>query len=53
MKANADPARMLSKLFIACLTFVILLGTLSRLAQAEQFVRRNIMGGSANTDDHQ
>ncbi len=53
VKANADPARMFSKLFIACLTSVILLGALSRLAHAEQFVKHNIMGGSANTDYHQ
>jgi hypothetical protein len=43
---------MLSKLLIACLTFVILISTLSRLAQAEQFMRHNTMGGSADADDY-
>ena len=44
---------MLSKLLIACLTFVILFSTLSKLAQAEQLLRHNTMGGLANADDYQ
>ena len=43
---------MLAKLLIACLTFVILISTLSRLAQAEQFVRHNITGGLASAANY-